>query len=232
MASGKDYVAKEALRLAGYTDILHLNIADAIRLELDRLLNLYHSQGSGALLEELNKITLQLPKEDLDSATSIIENLTALFKQSSPQLSATTRTNTTRSLLQELARLYRLAHPGFWVRSHLSRIDQLIAEGRFNEKTVLLTTDLREVDELIALKRYGFTIVRVLVDREIQIKRLAKRDGLTADPQSLNHPNETALDELTPDLNSLFDLKIENNGIVTTPALALSALLNDRWKNV
>lgn len=230
MASGKDMLAREALRIAGYSDLTQLNIASAIRSQLDQALDLARGGNFKELSLSLEKILYTLSAENFKEGEVIVSKLLEIFKDVDNSLTASTRSNASRILLQDYARLYRLSEPDYWVNTHLSKVNQLLKEDRFQQNAVLFSTDIREPNEVIALHNYGFVMVRVLVKQETQISRLFKRDGVKVDHLTLNHPNETALDLLTPELENAFDIKISNDSIITTPALAVANYLGIRWE--
>lgn len=226
MASGKDAVAAAALELTGHAPVARINIGDAIRAELDQLLDTYRTRGHAALTEHLQALVAAAPAESRPDALAIADRLDQLFVvalTATPDLNATMRTNASRALLQELARLHRLSDPGVWVRRHIERAVPA------SQHSVVLTTDVREIDELLALAAAGFILVRVVVSPETQRARLEGRDGIKVDPVTLLHPNETALDRLTGSLADAFDLYIDNNGDLRVAASTLASLLEERW---
>jgi dephospho-CoA kinase len=91
-----------------------------------------------------------------------------------------------RELLQAIGFKMRLIRPTVW-------IDFLIDQIKGKDKVVL--DDIRYPNEYQALKKEGFKIIRIVADRDICIKRLAKRDG-TAAVERLDDESETAMDEV------------------------------------
>jgi dephospho-CoA kinase len=226
MASGKDAVAEVALTTAGFSKILRLKIADAIRHTLNEYLELNRTDPH-AIPVKLDTILAQVPSAQYDIAAALTRRLVDLFTivtVTEPQLSANDRTNTSRALLQDLARLYRLADPDIWVKIHIQRLREIT-----DPVAVVLTTDVREPNEVLALRRSGYLMVRIVINPEIQIQRLRQRDSITVDPLTLNHPNETALDRIAGEVADAFDAFIDNNGSLDVAASTLAVLLKEKW---
>ena len=226
MASGKDAVAEAALAAAGFTEIRRLKIADAIRFTLDEYLRLNREHRSH-LVARLDAVAASVPTGKLDLAAALTRRLLDLFavvSASGPDLRAQDRTNTARALLQDLARLHRLADPDVWVKTHIERLATVTEPG-----VVVLTTDVREPNEVLTLRRHGYVLARIVVSPEVQLQRLRSRDGIIVDPATLVHPNETALDRISGEVADAFDMFIDNDGELGVAAAALGQLLTTRW---
>jgi dephospho-CoA kinase len=226
MASGKDAVAEAALAAAGFTEVRRLKIADAIRTTLDEYLGMNRAGGAG-IAERLAAVAAQVPSAQRDIADALVRRLVDLFAivaATEPGLTAHDRTNTSRALLQDLARLHRLADPDVWVKTHIARLATITEPG-----VVVLTTDVREPNEALLLHQHGYLLARVVVSPEVQLQRLQGRDGITVDPATLVHPNETALDRISGELADAFDIFIDNDGELGVAAAALGSLLIRRW---
>jgi hypothetical protein len=226
MASGKDAVAEAALAAAGFTEVRRLKIADAIRFTLDEHLTL-NREDRALLVARLDAIAAAVPVGERDLATALVRRLLDLFavvSASEPGLRADDRTNTTRALLQDLARLHRLADPDVWVKTHVARLATVTEPG-----VVILTTDVREPNEVLTLRRHGYVLARIVVSPEVQLQRLRARDGIVVDPATLVHPNETALDRISGEVADAFDMFIDNDGELGVAAAALGGLLTRRW---
>ncbi|MEY8748904.1 AAA family ATPase [Alkalicoccobacillus gibsonii] len=103
-----------------------------------------------------------------------------------------------RKLLQEIGQTFRRHHQHVWI-NHLDR--------RFKRSNMpnVFVTDLRQPNEHFYLKQNGFTIVKVHVDRDIQIERL-KASGDHYELADLDHETEKHIDYLP------FDYTVFNNG--------------------
>jgi dephospho-CoA kinase len=220
MASGKDTIARAALNELGL-DHVRINLADAIRHELQHCYDLADTDP------ELVRAHLS-PWAANDHEHEIVDQLVSIARSNRD---AWERTSATRLGLQQLAWLGRQHQPDLWIARHRHQIDTWTAGTSPDESglPVLLTTDVREADEVHALHQAGYLLVRLLVDPAVQRRRLRQRDQLTAD-HSVTHPNETALDELDGPLAACFAAVIDNNHRQADTVAQLVALLRDRWQ--
>ena len=226
MASGKDAVAALALEKLGYESVIKVNLADQIRTELDHLLNLHKEsqQTSNSYLQALLEQTPPLAKPQAEALAERIRQLLVIKNLTEPDQRASDRTNIVRALLQDLGRLHRLADPSIWIRRHNNKAFEQSLTGE-----VILTTDVREPEEVISLHKAGFVIARILVSTETQLTRLKSRDNIVVTPETLNHPNETALDNPSQELKDAFDIIISNDEDINQAASSLAELLKERW---
>lgn len=217
MASGKDTVATRALKQLGL-EWDRINLADAIRSELQRCYDL--ADGSPGLVRE----QLQSWAHN-DYERDVADQLMLII---SSNTDAYIRTSANRIGLQQLAWLGRQHTPDMWVTRHLERAAAWTQEHGQSGR-VLLTTDVREPDEVVTLHTNNFTLIRLLVNIETQQRRLRRRDGLLAD-HSLTHPNETALDALPNTLTRRFALIVNNDGKMGDTIDQITSMLADRWQ--
>ena len=105
----------------------------------------------------------------------------------------------------------------------LERVDALDTDA------LVLTSDVREPLEVLALREAGYVIVRVEVTEETQIERLTGRDGLIASTAALRHPNECALDDPTPEVLAAYAAVVANDGELDDAARAVAATLSGHW---
>jgi len=94
-----------------------------------------------------------------------------------------------------------------WINTVLSNLS---LDGRY------ISDDLRYPNELDALKRNGFFLIRLNVSEEIQKERTLKKYG-SYDESVFTHPTEVLLDK------EVFDFYLDTNGSVKT---SLNKLLN------
>lgn len=217
MASGKDTVAMRAIAQLGLP-AHRVNIADAIRARLQTVYDLGRADPE-KIRQHLSDWS-GLPEDD-----DIIEQIVRVAHGGQD---ANSRTAGNRIALQQLALLGRRRQPGMWREAHLAAVEASEKDG-----VVTVTTDVREPDEVRALKAAGFILVRLVVDETTQLRRLRQRDGLAPD-HSLHHPNETALDSVDDrtdrELADMFDLIVTNDGTAAKAARKVADLLADRWK--
>jgi hypothetical protein len=208
MASGKDAVAAEALRRLGL-EPRRVNLADAIRAEVQHC---YDLGGYDAVVHHLRR------RDPAGTHRDLIDTVAHITGAGGD---AQARTAANRVALQQLAHLYRLDDPTIWVRRHREAVE---AAGT----TVVSTTDVRQPDEVVAVHDAGFIVVRLHVTADTQRQRLMTRDGLVVD-ETVNHPNETALDAPHPSVLARIDAHISNDGTLDAAADLLVELLADRW---
>lgn len=214
MASGKDTVATRTLRKL-QLEWERVNLADSIRDELQRCYELA-AENPDFVRSRLE----EWASNDVERET--VEQLVMLAASGGD---VHERTSGNRVALQQLAWLGRQHDPDIWLRRHHDRVAAALAAdgGR-----VILTTDVREPDEVVSLHSQGFLLVRLIVSEETQLRRLRRRDGLTAD-HSLHHPNETALDRLSDTMRRRFALIVDNDGAMEDTVEKIAHLLTERW---
>jgi len=235
MASGKDSLAHAALHQAGYTNLVQINIADQIRHELDTLLVTARTRGTDAVRAELEQLAAQTSTPVDAEIERIVEAIgcelaaqargdyrdDAVYGQ---HASARRRTGSIRTALQNLAWIWRTIDPDHWINITITRALAAAQAG-----STVLTTDVREPAEVHALHKAGYLNVRILVTAKTQAERLSERDDLAPDPDALNHPNETALDHLTPEVRAKFAALIPNNGTLAQGAQTLAHVIKENW---
>lgn len=116
-------------------------------------------------------------------------------------------------LLQFIGKHYRDTQGGdFWV-TKLFRVVKPFTDS-------VIITDLRYPEELEAVRKEGFTTVRIKRQVELRINNLGNRD--------LNHESEVALDKIQ---DSAFDYTINNNGSLELFEDAVSQILKEIRRN-
>lgn len=211
MASGKDTVARAAALRLGLQPV-RINLADAIRAEL----------AEAFAAPDREQLDAYLQRFDPDGKHP--DQLEQLRRVCLAGGDVNRRSTAVRVGLQQLAWLARQQDPDVWVRRHLDAV----ASAPLTEDTVILTTDVREPSEVVALHDAGFLLVRLQVSPATQRRRLASRDQITPD-HTLHHPNETALDAPTPAVAGRWAAVIDNDGPLEEATTLLATLLADRW---
>ena len=228
MGSGKDSLAMRALELAGVSAPVQINLADAIRDELDSCFESYRQGGRPALEAHVGSLPggHSCEPDALAQQALLIDAVIAEVDAESTDQPASSRTRTAnvRRGLQGLASIVRSADRGFWVNRLITKIG-----GLDRSVTSIVTTDIREPGEVVYLSAAGYFIVRVNVTKETQLSRLQGRDGITVDDAALNHPNETALDSMTVTVADAIDMTIDNDGDLESAAQIVAARLVSAW---
>lgn len=215
MASGKDAVAHEALKQLGMASV-RVNLADAIRAEL--------AECFLAARDGKERLAAHLTRYDVEGRHR--DQLDQLLLACLSGGDVNRRSTSVRVGLQQLAWLARQQDSGIWIRQHAASVHKVLVEhpGR-----VVVTTDVREPSEVVALDDAGFVVVRLHVSPQVQRRRLAGRDNLTPD-HTLEHPNETALDNPSPQIAGRFAAVIDNDAALSETGAVLAQVLRDRWK--
>lgn len=114
---------------------------------------------------------------------------------------------TVRQLLQDVGQAMRDGvDRDIWVKMTMSEVDRLLEHTRKN----ILISDVRYINELVALKTRGFTLVKIVRDT-----------GLNS-----SHPSESDIDD------KLFDHVIDNNGSMADFTKKLLKLPEYHFENI
>jgi dephospho-CoA kinase len=213
MASGKDTVAKAAVAQLGLRPV-RINLADAIRAELAECFHV--ADASPHLLDAY--------LERLDPDGLHPDHLEQLAQVCRSGGDVNRRSTAVRVGLQQLAWLARQQDPDIWIRRHRDAVER----ATLGDDEVIVTTDVREAPEVLALDAAGFVVVRLEVSSDAQRRRLASRDQLVPD-HTLTHPNETALDTPTAAVSRAWAAVIDNDGPLEVAARQLADVLAERW---
>ncbi len=103
-----------------------------------------------------------------------------------------TAARTDRDKLQRLGVAVRGIDPDAWINLLIARLD---------DESRVCVDDVRFPNEVAALKRAGFTFVRVNAARNERVRRL-RANGKLQDESQLEHESETAIDDVTPDFEA------------------------------
>lgn len=215
MAAGKDTVAVEVLeKLGKLEDAAHLSFANALKDEMNEIMELEHSMRSiiagnfssakrwqGDSIDEAYskfKTKMSLTDEELTKLRVILAPLEDIQSYTSRD-----RTPEIRAALQYLGTgIRRSKDEDYWIKRWSKTAIEKMAEGKS-----LFSTDCRFPNEVSGAQALGFVVVRLEISPENQALRLMKRDGIVASEESLNHSSEKVLDTYEG-----FDIKISNDG--------------------
>ena len=100
-----------------------------------------------------------------------------------------------RKAYQGIGQELRQHDPDVWVKYALKTME--LNDAVFPE-THYIVKDVRQPNEAKALQERGFTIIKVVSDRQTRIDR-AKAEGDVFNEDDLNHETEKAIDLITPD---------------------------------
>lgn len=119
-----------------------------------------------------------------------------------------------RALYQEVGQDLRKYAPNVWVDYTFREISQQCS----NQDNVVIT-DVRQPNEVEALRAAGFIIVKIQADDATRIKRM-EAAGDNYNPDDLNHETELAVDTLD------VDFTLDNNGTVKELYSLLTVIIN------
>jgi hypothetical protein len=186
-ASGKDTVGPAVLASVGAGEHLRIGIADGLKQETSDLLVMLPSCSEpGVAAREAARL---LETEERHAAV-LVGHLWDVTRDPGHGLTGWTRTPEIRRVLQYLGSEARENDPTRYVRIAVPRILTSLAEG-----VSVYMGDGRFPREAGPCGRLGMFLVRLHVDPEVKAARLLARDGIIADPSTLHHGGETALDD-------------------------------------
>ena len=197
-ASGKDTIGPAVMATLGYADHIRIGIADSLKQEVTDAIELLVS------LTDINTAQEQTAKLlDVSDAHAkhIVDVLWTETRDSLTDLTGWSRTAGIRKALQYLGNEARENDPTRYVRLAVPRILDSMAQG-----VSLYMGDGRFPREAAPCSALGMYLVRLYVDSEVKAARLLARDGVIADPSTLHHEGEFALDSWDG-----VDLKINNS---------------------
>lgn len=212
MGSGKDTIANPlAHELWPNGEIVRMAYADALRDEINYAINIMRMDLPHE--EKINRIHKDL-NCDLNEATCIIELLNNPANDDL-SLEAHQHVPVIRTALQYWGtQVRRDKDPDYWVDKMESRIINTVDD---DSNVVVVITDGRFPNEVDLIHRLNGVIVRLDIDRSVQIRRIQNRDGVTPDPMKLDHVSETALDDYDD-----FDARVDVSGL--TPVEVVKSL--------
>lgn len=197
-ASGKDTIGPAVMAALGYADHIRIGIADSLKQEVTDVLELLVSLSD---VDSAMKQTENLLDVSGPHAKYIVDVLWNETRDSFVDLTGWSRTAGIRKALQYLGNEARENDPTRYVRLAVPRILDNLAQG-----ISLYMGDGRFPREAAPCSALGMYLVRLYVDSEVKAARLLARDGVIADPSTLHHEGEFALDSWEG-----IDLKINNS---------------------
>ena len=185
-ASGKDTVGPAVLASVGAGEHLRIGIADGLKQETsDLLVALSGLSDRDIAVQEAAALLETEPRH----AAVLVDHLWEVTRDPGHALTGWTRTPEIRRVLQYLGAEARVDDPTRYVRIAVPRILNALAEG-----VSVYMGDGRFPREAGPCGQLGMFLVRLHVDPEVKAARLLARDGIIADPATLHHEGETALD--------------------------------------
>ncbi|MFG3611479.1 deoxynucleotide monophosphate kinase family protein [Rummeliibacillus stabekisii] len=108
-----------------------------------------------------------------------------------------------REYLQRIGQFMRTLNPDVWINYLFNSYEykQMIAQNK-----VIFITDVRQSNEVQALRHQGFIIIKIVADTEARIRR-AEELGDHFDTTALQHETEIYAEECQD-----YDILVENNG--------------------
>lgn len=185
-ASGKDTVGPAVLAALGAGNHMRVGIADGLKQETSELLLAmpgYSERASAALA------AAKLLDTPIEHARVLIDTLWDITREREHGLTGWSRTPEIRRTLQYLGNEAREDDPTRYVRIAVPRILEHLANG-----VSVYMGDGRFPREAEPCSRLGMFLVRLHVDADVKAARLLARDGIIADPKTLHHEGEHALD--------------------------------------
>ena len=185
-ASGKDTVGPAVLAALGAGNHVRVGIADGLKQETSELLlamSGYSERVSAALA------AAKLLDTSTEHARVLIDTLWDITRERDHGLTGWSRTPEIRRTLQYLGNEARENDPTRYVRIAVPRILEHLANG-----VSVYMGDGRFPREAEPCSRLGMFLVRLHVDAEVKAARLLARYGIIADPKTLHHEGEHALD--------------------------------------
>ena len=113
-----------------------------------------------------------------------------------------------RKLLQDFAQKMREIDIDVWVKYTMNKINN-------SENANIIVDDLRFPNELVYLQNAGFTIIRLIVDKPLQIQRIRETypDSYNEHIDRLDDISESHIDRM--DIKNTIHVNLENQNYLT-----------------
>lgn len=198
LASGKDTVALEMMRILGFPDAVRVSVAEPLRKEVDAILTMIRGHEVSEAL-----MSVAAYGEIPESVALKVHALASAALAQDKEVTSHTRTGPMRSLLQYWGTEVRIAKdPLYWTKKAMHAVFLLLAA----DKAVYIT-DARFAPDLDMARGLCFYALRLEVPAFVRESRLFARDGLMLDPAAENHPSEQSLENYPN-----FDIVVDNSG--------------------
>jgi hypothetical protein len=114
-----------------------------------------------------------------------------------------------RKLLQQIGMKMRQIQPKVWINLLMRRVaEHSNALKPTGVPVKVVVDDCRFINEVVAFKEAGWTIIRIHIDDDLQIKRLKKTYGKEADQHIQNRKDDSEA-EMNYMNDDLFDLVVK-----------------------
>ena len=200
MATGKDTVGDAAS--AAYDDRIgdsrnwtRYKIGNHLRTDVDRFRGMLHRDGPAAVAQYLGCH----PEDPVLAGT-----LDAVSRMAESGLTAWDRGRDVRLALQGVSRLRHRSTPMWSAKLVFSDIVGMLAAGQF-----VLATDVRYPGEAAAAQAAGMCVFGLVADEDERIRRIARRDGFSPEPATVNHSSEQAVDRAMAYAESVYDTQTD-----------------------
>jgi dephospho-CoA kinase len=110
-----------------------------------------------------------------------------------------------RKLLQQIGMKMRQIQPKVWINLLMRRVAEY--SNSHQQELRVVVDDCRFINEVVAFKEAGWTIIRIHIDDDLQIKRLKKTYGKEADQHIENRKDDSEA-EMNYMNDELFDLVV------------------------
>lgn len=182
IASGKSTIARTIGEYLFNDNYVVLSFADSLREECDYMLSLAYTSPNPSDI----KNDVFFKDISKDKVEHIVDLLVKAMNDNTKN--SRERTPIMREILQYWGTSVRREHnENYWVEKLMLKAEFFLHQG-----THVIVDDVRFVNEAEAIVEKG-TIVRINIDKELQLERLNDRDGDKVHITS-NHPSENSLD--------------------------------------
>ena len=203
MGFGKDYVG--TLIKDTYSNIVKISFADALKEEVEHIINLLRNNAS---LEHV-AYEMNVTKDEIFPMYEAMVQFDNVNK-----LTVNKKNSTIRFMLQYWGTdVRRKNDENYWVQKTVDKILEINKLGN-----VALITDGRFPNELKGVSKLNGITIQLDISKEKQIENLLNRDGILPNEEAFNHPSEISYLEYKD-----FDLIITEN-ILSDNHLILSEI--------
>lgn len=215
LAAGKSTTAPLVLSSLGIPSSSQEEVyfAYTLKHEVDTIIRFIRENYESLNVVELARGIDQLQNTGLDNANQILAFLLPEFLIGSAPKNGWDKTPGNRRALQYWGtEIRRTQDENYFVKKAIANIAQHFANGKS-----VYVTDGRFENEIEALRAVGVKLVRIDVSREVQIQRLADRDGTVLTVEMENHLSETSLDNYPH-----FDVRFNTDNLTPEQAAAVA----------